>query len=102
MEKERRGMIVGSGSPLRRRTGGSVEGGAFYSSPNREYSRSTFQVESTSRVVKDSMASLGTVTSTSQIAGDAPLPWPVPKSELSSDITWTVLAKFFIKASSSA
>ena len=74
----------------------------FYSSPNREYSRSTFQVESTSRVVKDSMASLGTVTSTSQIAGDAPLPWPVPKSELSSDITWTVLAKFFIKASSSA
>jgi len=65
MEKERRGMIVGSGSPLRRRTGGSVEGGLFILVPIENIVEALFEVESTSGVVKDSMASIGTVTSTS-------------------------------------
>ena len=88
MERERRGMIFGSDSPLRRRTGVSAEGGGdedwvdlFILVPIENIVEALFHVESTSGVVKDSMASMGTVMSTSQIDGDAPLPWPVPKSE---------------------
>ena len=67
----------------RRRGGGGDEDWVdlFILVPIENIVEALFHVESTSGVVKDSMASMGTVMSTSQIDGDAPLPWPVPKSE---------------------